>query len=50
MEEESLCEKVWLYPVLYDKLHKGYKEKVSVENAGNEVAKEMELIGNGNSF
>ena len=36
-KEELLCEKIRQFPVLFDKSHKGYKEKVAVENAWNEV-------------
>ena len=46
-EEELLCEKIRSFPVLYDKSHKGYKEKVAVENAWNEVAKEVDFVENG---
>lgn len=49
-QEEMLCEKVREYPVLYDKSHKGYKEKVAVENGWNEVAASLEFIENGKCF
>lgn len=32
------------------KTHKGYKEKVAVENAWNEVSKKLEFIENGRNF
>ena len=46
-EDEMLSEEVRKYPVLHDKSHKGYKEKVAVENAWNEVIKNIEFIENG---
>ena len=49
-EEELLCEKVRDYPVLYDKSHKGYKEKVAVENGWREVAESLDFVENGNLF
>lgn len=48
-QEEILCEKVRSYPILYDKSHKGYKEKDAVENAWNELALELEFLENGKS-
>ena len=33
--------------MLFDKSHKGYKEKVAVENAWNEVADGLDFIENG---
>ena len=38
LEEEALCEKIRELPILYDKTHKGYKERVAVENAWKDVA------------
>ena len=32
-QEENLCELVRQYPVIFDKCHKGYKEKDVEENA-----------------
>ena len=43
MEEKILREKVRNYPISYDKTHKGYTEKVSVENAWNAVSDELEF-------
>ena len=43
LEEETLCEKVRQYPILYDKTQKGYKEKVAVENAWGKVASELAI-------
>lgn len=45
-KEELLCEKLREFPVLFDKSHKGYKEKVAVENAWNEVADGLDFIEN----
>ena len=50
MEDELLCEEVRKYPILYDKSHKGYKEKVVVQNAWSNVVKELPFIENGNTF
>ena len=47
-QEEILCEKIREHPLLYDKSHKGYKEKTAVENAWNDVANQLEFIENGN--
>ena len=46
-KEELLCEKLGQFPVLFDKSHKGYKEKVALENAWNEVADGLDFIENG---
>ena len=43
MEEKILRENVRNYPISYDKTHKGYTEKVSVENAWNAVSDELEF-------
>ena len=49
-EEEMLAEKVKLFPVLYNKQEKGYKEKDVVINAWNAVANELEFVENGKKF
>ena len=49
VEEELLSEKVRNYPVLYDKSHQGYKQKVSVENSWKEVADALEFLEDGKS-
>ena len=46
-EDEILSEKVRLYPCLYDKSHKSYKEKDVVQNAWQEIAEELEFITDG---
>ena len=46
-KEELLCEKLREFPVLFDKSHKGYKEKVAVENTWNEDAYGLDFIENG---
>ena len=42
--EEKLCEFVCLYPVIYDKLQKGYQERGTVANALEEISQSLELI------
>ena len=49
-EEELLCEKIRDHPILYDKSHKGYKEKVAIENAWKEVSEQLEFVENGTAF
>ena len=36
VQEEELCELVHNFPILYDKSHKGYKERDAVANAWEE--------------
>ena len=36
VQEEELCELVHNFPILYDKSHKGYKERDAVANAWGE--------------
>ena len=50
LEEKILREKVRNYPISYDKTHKGYTEKVAVENAWNAVSDELEFIENCTKF
>ena len=47
VQEEQLCEVVRSYPVIYDKSHKGYKERDAVANAWKDVANSLEFIPNG---
>ena len=42
-EQGKLCEKAKQYPVLFDKQLKGYREKDTVTNTWNAVAKEIEI-------
>ena len=43
-------ETVRTFPVLYDKSHKGFKEKDAAKNTWDEVAKAFEFIQTGNYF
>ena len=46
-----LCAKIKLYPVLYGKKLKGYREKVVVRNAWwNSWIKDLQFIENGKMF
>ena len=49
-EEELLAESVRIFPVLYDKSEKGYKEKDVVSNAWGKVAEKLDFIENGSHF
>ena len=43
--EEILCRLVCLYPVIYDKLHKGYHERDTIANAFEEIYRaSLELV------
>ena len=42
-EEEMLAEKVKVFPVLYDKIVKGFKEKDAGRNAWEKVAESLEF-------
>ena len=46
-DEEELAEEVRLYPCLYDKSTKGYKEKYVVANAWTKVAELLSFVENG---
>ena len=46
-EEERLAEVVKVFPCLYDKTTKGYKEKDVVANAWNSVAEQLNFIEDG---
>ena len=46
--EEMLAEKVQGFPVLYDKIVKGFKEKDAVQNAREKVAESLDFEENGN--
>ena len=48
--EEELSETVRSFPVLYDKFHKGFKEKDAVKNAWDGVVTALEFIPTGNCF
>ena len=50
LEEKILREKVRNYPISCDKTHKGYREKVAVENAWNAVSDELEFNENCTKF
>jgi len=50
LEEEKLTEKIRSYPALYNKSHKGYKERDAISNAWKEVADGLDFIENGKSF
>ena len=43
-DEERLSEKVKMYPCLYDKTTKGYKEKDVLQNSWNAVAELLEFV------
>ena len=43
-----LAEKVQGFPVLYDKIVKGFKEKDAVQNAREKVAESLDFEENGN--
>ena len=47
---ENITWKSKEYPISYDKTHKGYTEKVAVENASNAVSDELEFIENCTKF
>ena len=49
-QEEVLAEKVKLFPVLYDKKCKGYKERDAVNNAWAAVAEDLDFAENGELF
>ena len=46
-QEETLSEEVKLYPCLFDKADKGYKERDCVENAWQEVAQKLSFLETG---
>jgi hypothetical protein len=50
LDEEKLTETIRNYPVLYDKSHKGYKERDAVSNAWREVADVLDFVENGKNF
>ena len=47
-KEEQLSEKLKEFPVLYDKVAKGYKEKDAVNNAWRSVAETLDFDEDGN--
>ena len=49
-EEEMLPEKMEGFPVLYDKRVKVFKEKDSVQNTWEKVAKSLDFAENSNFF
>ena len=49
-EEEVLGEKVKMFPCLYDKTVKGYKEKEAVQNAWDAVAESLDFVEDGLLF
>ena len=46
-DKERLREKVRMYPSLYDKMTKGYKEKDVLQNSWNAVAELLEFVEDG---
>ena len=46
-QEENLWELVRQFPVIFDKSHKGYKEKDAEVNAWNEIANSLDFIHDG---
>ena len=46
-DKERLSVKVKMYPCLYDKKTKGYKEKDVIQNSWNAVAELLEFIEDG---
>ena len=48
--EEELSETVRSFPVLYDKSHKGFKEKDAVKNAWDGVVTALKFIPSCNYF
>ena len=49
-DEERWSEKVKMYPCLYDKTTKGYKEKDVLQNSWNAVAELYEFVEDGTCF
>ena len=49
-EEELLAESVRVFPVLYDKSEKGYKEEDVVSNVQGKVAEKLDFMENGSHF
>ena len=47
VQEEELCEFVHNFPILYDKSHKGYKERDAVANAWEEISNSLEFTSSG---
>ena len=47
VQEENLCELVWQFPVIFDKSHKGHKEKDAEVNAWSEIANSLDFIPDG---
>ena len=44
VQEENLCELVCQYPIVFDKSHKGYKEKNAEENAWEEITSALDFF------
>ena len=49
VQEENLCELIRQYPVIFDKSHKGYKEKDVGENAWQGIASALDFLSTGKS-
>ena len=49
VQEENHWELVRQYPVIFDKSHKGYKEKDAEENARQEIASALDFLSTGKS-
>ena len=49
VQEENLCKLVRQYPVIFDKSHKGYKEKEAEEHAWQEIASALDYLSTGKS-
>ena len=47
VEEELLSEEVRCFPCIFDKADKAYKERDTVRNAWDEVAKKLDFLENG---
>ena len=44
VQKENLCELVRHYPVIFDKCHKGYKEKDMEKTAWQEIASAYDFL------
>ena len=44
LQQEEILSEVRIYPVLYNKTEKGYREKDVVRNAWSKVAEKLEYV------
>ena len=44
VQEENLCQLARQYPVIFDKSHKGYKEKDVEENAWQKIGSTLDFF------